>query len=63
MPPLEVVLGDVGGAKKEESWLSAMKRVNVVLRARMSSWKGKSGGWVVKVARKGLIKEVRSGGV
>ena len=57
------MLGEVGGAKKEDSWLSAIKRVNIALRVRMSSWKGRMGGCVVNVVRSGLIKEVNTGGV
>lgn len=63
MPPFEDAVGEVGGAKKEESWLRAMKRVKIDLRARWRSWKGRIGGWVVKVVKKGLMTEVRIGGV
>lgn len=34
MPPFEDAVGEVGGAKKEESWLRAMKSVKIDLRAR-----------------------------
>ena len=63
MPPFEDAVGEVGGAKKEESWLRAMKRVKIDLRARWRSWKGRSGGCVVKVVKKGFMTEVRIGGV
>ena len=63
MPPFEDDVGEVGGAKIEESWLRAMKSVNVDLRARWRSWKGRRGGCVVNVVRKGLMTDVRTGGV
>lgn len=51
----------VAGWKKEPSWEAAMKRVNVALRARIRSWKGRRGGWGVR-ARRGLRTLERRGG-
>lgn len=38
-----------------------MKSVMEVLRARIRSWKGRRGGWVVVRVRRGFISFVRRG--
>ena len=48
------------GEKRGPSWERAMKRVRVVFRARVRSWKGRRGGCGVWV-RTGL-RRLRSGG-
>ena len=50
-------LGALGSWKTGPSWVRAMKKEKTVLRARMMSWNGSSGGWVVRFVRKGLMKE------
>lgn len=46
--------------KNPPSWEAAMKSVMDVLRARIKSWKGRRGGWVVRV-RSGFIIFERRG--
>lgn len=52
----------VRGCKSGPSWERAIKRVSVDFRARMRSWKGRRGEWVVSRTRRGLITFVRKGG-
>lgn len=50
------------GWKKLVSWEAAMKSVMESLRARIRNWKGRRGGWAVKIRRRGLMILVRRGG-
>lgn len=59
VPEGEMEVG-VAGWKKVLSCEAAMKIVKAALRARIKSWKGRSGGCVER-ARRGLISFDRSG--
>ncbi len=61
MSRVEEVVVVCGGAKIGPSWERAMKRVNAVLWARVSIWKGRRGGCGVRDSR-GSISLARRGG-